>query len=260
MIRPLPHLTANDPDFDGSSVPVSFSGPFRDRRATKMAFMSRRTNRVRGVGDDGRIPVALFDLDNTLFDRASAYRRWAAQYVSDAGLAPTEVEWFVEADGDGFTPRKKVWTLARERYGLSGTIEGHIAAYRARYLDCCVPDEKVHASLATLRQSGWRIGVVTNGPMPQQADKAARLGLLPLVDGFCASAELGIEKPDPRIFEEAIGRCAVAPSPAEVDAADGWSEMHLFPTSGVAEPSVLPRCGYTVAAPGTRATAMHLMR
>ena len=41
---------------------------------------------------------------------------------------------------------------------------------------------------------------------------------------------------------------------------DGWSEMHLFPTSGVAEPSVLPRCGYTVAAPGTRATAMHLMR
>ena len=171
------------------------------------------------MGDDGRIPVALFDLDNTLFDRASAYRRWAAQYVSDAGLAPTEVEWFVEADGDGFTPRKKVWTLARERYGLSGTIEGYIAAYRARYLDCCVPDEKVHASLATLRQSGWRIGVVTNGPMPQQADKAARLGLLPLVDGFSASAELGIEKPDPRIFEEAIGHCAVAPSPAEVGAA-----------------------------------------
>jgi putative hydrolase of the HAD superfamily len=51
------------------------------------------------------------------------------------------------------------------------------------------------------------IGIVTNGSMPQQADKADRLGLLPVVDAFCGSGELGVEKPDRRIFDEAIRRC-----------------------------------------------------
>jgi FMN phosphatase YigB (HAD superfamily) len=36
------------------------------------------------------------------------------------------------------------------------------------------------------------------------------------VDGFCASEEIGIEKPDPRIFEEAIRRCTLRPDATRV--------------------------------------------
>ncbi len=166
--------------------------------------------RVRIGRDGARTPVALFDLDNTLFDRAATYRRWAVDYVADAGLEPGEVEWLVEADRDGLAPREVVWAAARARYGLSETIDELVAAYRTDYVDHCVPDHAVLDALSTLRRAGWGIGIVTNGPVPQQADKAARLGLLALVDAFCASGELGVEKPDRRIFEEAVRRCAHA--------------------------------------------------
>jgi HAD superfamily hydrolase (TIGR01549 family) len=162
------------------------------------------------------IPVALFDLDNTLFDRAGTFRRWADQFVAQRGLDQDQVEWFVAADKDGYAPKHQFWTEARERYGLADSLESLRAAYSAANYELIEPDPLVHAALAALRGAGWRIGVVTNGTMPQQADKAARLGLLPLVDGFCASDEIGIEKPDPRIFEETVRRCGVTPHPAEV--------------------------------------------
>jgi putative hydrolase of the HAD superfamily len=151
--------------------------------------------------------LALFDLDNTLFDREASYRKWAGQFVAGAGLGPDEVEWFVEADGDGYASRSQLWIDARERYRLSETPEFLLASYRAAYIELSEPDHEVHAALSTLRDAGWRIGIVSNGSMPQQADKAVRLGLMPLVDGFCASGEFGFEKPDPRIFNETIMRC-----------------------------------------------------
>jgi putative hydrolase of the HAD superfamily len=166
-----------------------------------------------------RVPLALFDLDNTLFDRAGTYRRWATAFVADAGLSSNEVEWFVDADRDGLASRSDVWSAAKQRYGLAGTVDELLARYRDAYLDCCLPDTRVHESLLALRTAGWRTGIVTNGSMPQQANKATRLGLLPLVDGFCASGELEVEKPDPLIFAEAVRRCSLSPTDAGVQAA-----------------------------------------
>ena len=131
--------------------------------------------------------LVLFDLDNTLFDRAATFRTWIGEFVRGRGLPPAEVEWFVAADEDGYAPRRRMWAKAKERYGFDESAEDLRATYRASYLDFCQPDAEVHEGLVDLRQGGWRIGIVTNGSMPQQSHKAARLGLLPLVDGFCAS-------------------------------------------------------------------------
>ena len=165
---------------------------------------------------DTEVPVALFDLDNTLFDRAGTYHKWADEFVARKALDQDQVEWFIAADQDGYAPRLQLWVEARERYGLAESPESLLAAYRAAYLELSEPDPLVHAALTALRDAGWRIGIVTNGTMPQQADKAARLGLLPIVDGFCASDEIGVEKPDPRIFEETMRRCGVRPHVAQV--------------------------------------------
>jgi FMN phosphatase YigB (HAD superfamily) len=163
-------------------------------------------------------PLALFDLDNTLFDRTGTYRMWAAQFVSGAGLPGEAVDWFVRADKDGLADRYDVWLAARGRFGLAGTVEELVRTYRSTYFDCMRPDDEVLAALRRLRTEGWRIGVVTNGPMPEQEDKASRLGLMELVDGFCASGDLGVEKPDGRIFAEAIRRCAAPSPPTSVQA------------------------------------------
>ncbi len=150
--------------------------------------------------------LALFDLDNTLFDRANAYRTWANWYVELMGLGPADVEWFCEMDEDGFADRRTVWTKAKERFGLPEPVDQLVASYRSDCLDVCQPDAAVIGALESLQETGWRLGIVTNGAMPHQAEKADRLGLLPVVDAFCGSGELGVEKPDRRIFDEAIRR------------------------------------------------------
>jgi HAD superfamily hydrolase (TIGR01509 family) len=151
--------------------------------------------------------VALFDLDNTLYDRKLTFRRWASAYVAARPDPAGEVEWLCAVDGDGLADRTEMWTRIRERYGLDLPVSELEARYRRQYLDTLKPDPHVSRALGLLRDAGWRIGVVTNGPSPHQANKAERLGLLSLVDGFCASGEVGVAKPDPRIFREALRRC-----------------------------------------------------
>ena len=44
----------------------------------------------------------MFDLDNTLIDRAASFLRWASQIAAVHALGPDDVTWLVKADGDGF--------------------------------------------------------------------------------------------------------------------------------------------------------------
>ena len=164
------------------------------------------------------MPVVLFDLDNTLFDRSGTYRTWASRFVEATGLDAAEVEWFCQEDHDGHADRRAMWAAAKARFDLAAPVEDLVATYRTTFLDCCEPDGAVHDALRELREAGWRIGVVTNGSMPQQTDKADRLGLLALVDAVCVSEDLGVEKPDRRIFDEAVRRCGATPTPTPVRA------------------------------------------
>jgi putative hydrolase of the HAD superfamily len=56
--------------------------------------------------------------------------------------------------------------------------------------------------LRTLRQEGWTVGVLTNGPRSIQAAKVAALGLTPEVDviGYATTLGSGHGKPDPDTF------------------------------------------------------------
>jgi FMN phosphatase YigB (HAD superfamily) len=60
----------------------------------------------------------------------------------------------------------------------------------------------VEATLRQLRRLGYRIAIVTDSPAASQRQKLDVCGLLPLVDAVVLTAELGIKKPDPKVFEE----------------------------------------------------------
>jgi putative hydrolase of the HAD superfamily len=150
--------------------------------------------------------IALFDLDNTLYDREATFRRWADRFASDHQLEREATEWLVHADQDGFAERTELWANAKDHFGLREPVGTLVSAYYEGYWEMLNPESDVHNCLAELQAADWRICIITNGPQTHQLRKAERLGLLPLVNGFCSSGELGIAKPDPRIFEEALRR------------------------------------------------------
>jgi putative hydrolase of the HAD superfamily len=155
------------------------------------------------------IGFVLFDLDNTLIDRQRAYGRWARAFAASRGLGGDAVQVLSDSDDDGFASRRTVFEAARQKLGLAESVQELIADYRVEYPKFFQPDHNVLRALQRLREHGFRIGVVTNGPSSQR-EKLDRSGLNTLVDGVCISEEFGIEKPDPRIFSEAIHQCCGA--------------------------------------------------
>ncbi|MEV8514862.1 HAD family hydrolase [Dactylosporangium sp. NPDC051484] len=149
------------------------------------------------------VALAIFDLDNTLIDRAAAFRRWAVAYVAERGLPPAEIAWLELADGDGYTPRARLLDAIRERHGVHLTVE----ALRAELVASIEPDPRLPGLLDDLRSAGWRVAVATNGATAQQHAKLRHTGLVAHVDAVAVSEEVGAAKPDPRMFTTAAERC-----------------------------------------------------
>jgi len=64
-----------------------------------------------------------------------------------------------------------------------------------------------------VRQAGLRAAVISNSNGSVRSILSA-LGLTAHVDFVLDSAEVGVEKPDPRIFELALGQARLAPAEA----------------------------------------------
>jgi putative hydrolase of the HAD superfamily len=149
----------------------------------------------------------LFDLDNTLFDRAGVFLTWATDFVRRVGANQSDVDWFCEMDQDGLGNKEELWAEAKGRFGLHEPVAYLIEKYKAEYRSLVSPDDLVTDVLAQLRATGWRVGIVTNGATDAQLEKIRRMDLANLVDGVCVSGEIGVKKPDARIFYEVLRRC-----------------------------------------------------
>lgn len=154
--------------------------------------------------------LALFDLDNTLVDRQLAFSVWAAEFADERGLGSEAARWLVIADRRGARPRDHFFHEVRAHFGLTEPAEGLWASFRARMPELVRCEPQVLDALSQLRASGWRVGIVSNGMADNQLMKIERSGLGDRVDGCCVSGEVGIRKPDVRIFQLAAERCGRA--------------------------------------------------
>jgi FMN phosphatase YigB (HAD superfamily) len=153
------------------------------------------------------MPLAIFDLDNTLIDRAGLFERWAADFVVGLGLDPAEASWLIAADGDGFAPREEFVAALRDRYRLDGSVEALLGRLRVDLVALVRPDPAAQALLQRLRGNGWTIAIATNGNTDRQWAKIRQAELADHVDAVAVSAEVGVAKPDRRMFEAAAQRC-----------------------------------------------------
>jgi FMN phosphatase YigB (HAD superfamily) len=153
------------------------------------------------------VGLAIFDLDNTLVDRAATFGRWAGSFVARHDLEPREVAWLEARDGDGFTPREEFLSAVRERYGLRESVSTLLRRFREEIVALVEPDPQVPVVLDALREAGWRIAIATNGGTAQQWAKIRNATLDGHVDAVAVSEEVGVAKPDRRMFDVAAKRC-----------------------------------------------------
>jgi HAD superfamily hydrolase (TIGR01549 family) len=155
--------------------------------------------------------LALFDLDNTLVDRQAAFAEWAAEFAGARGLGDDALGWVLDADARLPGPKGPLFHAIRDQFGLAESADDLWRHYRQRMpeLARCRPVDL--QGLRRLRSAGWRTGIVTNGMTDNQRGKIERTGLHRLVDAWCISDEVGIRKPDRRIFELAVRRCGARP-------------------------------------------------
>jgi putative hydrolase of the HAD superfamily len=71
-------------------------------------------------------------------------------------------------------------------------------------------------TLATLREQGYRIGLISNTIWPAELhmEDLASLGILPYLEHMDFSGELGCWKPSPQIFEHALAKLDATPEQA----------------------------------------------
>jgi HAD superfamily hydrolase (TIGR01549 family) len=181
--------------------------------------------------------AVLFDLDDTLFDHRRSARA-ALSEVHRAYAGGTDFDAF-ERHHTTYLEQMHVEVLAgrialddarRERFRrVFGALDVALtdrdvdlvaAAYRSGYMSARRALAGAAELLAAVRPHA-RIGIVTNNLLDEQRDKLEYCGLAALVDELVVSDDVGVSKPDRRIFDIALDRLGVRAEDA-VMVGDAW--------------------------------------
>ncbi len=180
------------------------------------------------------IEVVLFDLDDTLHDDTAAYRRAALRVARDVeaerGIDAVRLDEAYAAEVHGFWGglsaddltariggvRQQLWARALAAIGveddaLAQRCARDYNAYRREYFALFPGALDL---LRSLRRSGKRIGLVTNGFAETHHEKITLLKIRDVLDAIFIADEVGMLKPDPQLFAHACQVLGVAPQSA----------------------------------------------
>ena len=176
------------------------------------------------------LSIVFFDIDDTLYstsDFARQARRNAVQAMVEAGLrVPVDVclreleEVVAEFSSnyehhfDRLLQRFPPESLGGENPAL--LVAAAVIAYHGAKMRQLVPFPEVPRVLGHLAKAGLRLGVITEGPAVKQAEKLLRLRLVEHFDpaAIFISDQLGISKPNPKLYRRACQLAAVEPGRA----------------------------------------------
>lgn len=153
------------------------------------------------------IKAIIFDLDNTLIDRQKAFRemlqRTFSMYYNDDNYINVLVRDMLEFDKSGAVERIEAFRKLINKYQINEfTAEELSLNWSKESGNVVYLFEDVIVSLKTLRKK-YKLAIVTNGDYTSQKRKLDNINLYELLDYCLISDEIGIRKPDPRIFKYA---------------------------------------------------------
>ena len=165
------------------------------------------------------IHAVVFDLDGTLLDRRQSFLRFARnqwqRFPQFLGTVDQElyVRTLITLDRDGYGPRRELFTGTIGEFELPADVAATLLNdYRATFPSACLLFPEAATTLATLRVSGLKLGLITNGSVRMQRRKLECLALAPMFDTILISEAEGISKPDHQIFHRALERLNVDPA------------------------------------------------
>ena len=176
------------------------------------------------------VDVVLFDLDDTLFAHRAAVDTAIVAHLRTAGLDAVDAvtRWheleelhyprYLAGEVSFFEQRRiRVRELAGP-LGLDlsgdGDADAWYEAYFGEYVRAWSLHDDALACLDALAARGIRLGIITNGELDFQTDKLTAVALAERMEHVIASGDVGVAKPDPRIFEVAVQRFGVTPDRA----------------------------------------------
>ncbi len=171
----------------------------------------------------------LFDLDDTLFSLRACEAQALLRTLVDAGLLPALPADFAEAyatissgywaarSADGVTQysREDVITYSWRDFLSLHDLDASRAIELARqfwreFCRATALNPGAEAVLGRLSES-YRLGMITNGYSDSQRGRLKAAGLLDVFDPLLISEEVGLAKPDARIFQMALARLDLPP-------------------------------------------------
>ena len=168
-----------------------------------------------------RPSAVLFDLDNTLLDRNAGFRRFCRELYHTSGVisqshseedALALMDTF-DFDGEGPRSRNDFFSdLMRQWPGVFQDLEQAMDVYLATYPRLLVLEPVTRDLLEDLQDRSVPTAIVTNGGSIMQRSKINESGLDGLVRAVTVSDEVGVDKPDRRIFERALADIQAVPA------------------------------------------------
>ena len=173
----------------------------------------------------------LLDLDGTLLDHRAAADAAVVAWVATllpAERHPAELaqRWaaleerhVTRAERGEITWQQQRRERLRELFQLleleaveqDEELDAHFARFLTHYEAAWTPYDDVAAAFAAWRSAGVRIAVLTNGVGEQQWRKLKALEVDAHVEFVVALDDLGVGKPDPRVYAEACRRFGLPP-------------------------------------------------
>ena len=158
----------------------------------------------------------LFDLDGTLLDRETSlahfisnqYDRftWALQGIPKNDY----ISRFIELDNRGYVWKDKVYqSLVAEFLIAKLSWQELLSDYDNQFMLSCIPFPHLHNTLEALKQSGYLLGIITNGLETFQKRTIQGLGIENYFDVIVISESAGVRKPEPEIFSIALRKLGI---------------------------------------------------
>jgi putative hydrolase of the HAD superfamily len=162
------------------------------------------------------IKAICFDLDGTLVDYKGDFRNWLLQGANKLGVPQHLLERFMEATSKhtrSLADSLEITKAALTDIGMAlpERVEQLSQEGARRYAaDIHLLAGAKHL-LESLRQKNFPLAVITNGPTDMQRAALKKVDIEHYFKAVLVSGELGIRKPDARIFQIACEHLQVQP-------------------------------------------------